>query len=226
MNKVLDYKILSEKVTGYNTHVLNEQFFQRLGQGISSLARTFRQDLQPGYTGQGGARSFELEKEIPEMQALQAGLKTVAQKEKTLKSMKIGDVDALDGAIDQYVTALIDLYQEFKDIVNNPEKRNALPNVMPQIEKVYKDARLLLRQLNTAIADASEKISAAVKGSALAKSLVSVPKPRTGVAYQGTGPVNAPRQDIPARARGKLTTGGPTALPLREGFSLRSILES
>jgi len=224
MNKALGYKILSEKVTGYNTHVLNEQFFQRLGQGIYSLARTFRQDLQPGYTKQGGARSFELEKEIPEMKALQVGLQTVAQKEKTLKNMKLGNIDALDGAIDQYVTALIDLYQEFKDVVNNPEKSKALPNVMPQIEKAFKDARLLMRQLNTAIADASEKINAAVKGSALAKSTVSVPKP-SGVAYQGTGPVNAPRGDIPARARGKLTTGGPTALPLRENRSLRSVID-
>lgn len=51
------------------------------------MGRTFRQDLQPGYAKQGGARSFELEAELPEMKALQAGLKTVSQKEKTLKGM-------------------------------------------------------------------------------------------------------------------------------------------
>lgn len=227
MNSINKYQILSEKVTGYNEQVLNEQFFKRLGQGISSLGRTFRQDLQPGYAKQGGARSFELEAELPEMKALQAGLKTVSQKEKTLKGMKIGDIDALDGAIDQYVTSLIDLYQEFKDIVNNPEKREQLPNIMPQVEKAFKDARNMLQQLNTAIADASQKISGAIKGSELAKRTLTVPKPRAGVPLQpGVSNVSAPRTDIPARARGKLTTGGPTPLPLRENnLSLKNVVK-
>ena len=85
MNSINKYQILSEKVTGYNEQVLNEQFFKRLGQGISSLGRTFRQDLQPGYAKQGGARSFELEAELPEMKALQAGLKPFLKKKKPLK---------------------------------------------------------------------------------------------------------------------------------------------
>lgn len=118
-------KLFETKVRNLN-HVLNEQFFQKLGQGFSSMAKTLGRAAIPGYQGYGGATSSQLEADIPEMKALSQGLKTVAEKEKALKNMKFGNIDALDGALDQYVTSLIDLYSEFKDIVNNKEKKSSI----------------------------------------------------------------------------------------------------
>jgi hypothetical protein len=100
--------------------------------------------------------------------------------------MNIGNIDALDGAIDQYVTSLIDLYGDFKDVVENREKQNALPqnalpDVLPKLQSAFKTARGMLQQLQIAISDASKKLTQAVEGSELARTTVSVPSPRTGI---------------------------------------------
>lgn len=205
-NKMLlearSYRILENKLTKYN-ELLNEQFFKKIGQGLSAMARSLGRENVPGYTGYGGATTQDLDKELPEMKALEVGLKNISAKENTLKSMKLSNIDALDGALDQYVTALIDVYSEFKDVVDNKEKSGALPEVMPKIEKTFKDARGMLRQLQQAVSDASNKVSQALKGSQLGASTVSVPKPKTSIPAAS----NAPRADMPARARGSLTRG-------------------
>jgi len=197
------YSLLEGKLSRYNNEVLNEQFFQNIKQGLSAMGSAVGRGLVPGYKGYGGATTSDVEKDIPEMKALENGLKTVAQKEKALKGMRIGDVDALDGALDQYVTSLVDLYGEFKDVVDNKEKRMALPGVFEKLQSTFKTARGTLRQLQQAVADANTKISQAIKGSELGQSTVSVPTPRTGIPAAS----NAPRADMPARARGGLTRG-------------------
>lgn len=197
------YHILEEKVIKYNK-VLNEQFFQKLGQGLAAMGKTLGRAAIPGYKGYGGAESYELEAELPEMKALAQGLKSVEAKKKDLTGVKLSDIDRVDSALDQYVTSLIDLYTEFKDIVNDREKAAVLPNVMPKLQTAFKDGREMLRQIQQAVTDASTKISQALKGSKLASSTISVPAPRTGIPSAS----NAPRADIPARARGSLTTGG------------------
>jgi len=204
LTESVKYSILEGKISRYNNEVLNEQFFQNVKQGLSAMGSALGRGLVPGYKGHSGAAAEDFEKDIPEMKALENGLKTVAQKEKALKGMRIGDVDALDGALDQYVTALVDLYGEFKDVVNNKEKRMALPGVFEKLQSTFKTARGTLRQLQQAVADANTKVSQALAGSELASSTVSVPKPKTGIPAAS----NAPRADMPARARGPLTTGG------------------
>lgn len=197
------YHILEEKIVKYNK-VLNEQFFQKLGQGLAAMGKTLGRAAIPGYKGYGGAESYELEAELPEMKALAQGLKTIESKKKELAGVKISNVDRVDSALDQYVSSLIDVYDEFKDIINNPEKAATLPNITQKIQVAFKSAREMLLQLQQAISDASTKISQALKGSKLASSTISVPAPRTGI----PGASNAPRADMPARARGSLTTGG------------------
>ena len=202
------YRILENKVAKYNT-VLNEGFFDKLTQGLSSFGKTLGRAAIPGYERFGGATSSELEEEIPEMKALTQGLKSVESKKKALSGVKLSDIDRVDGALDQYVTSLIDLYSEFKDVINNPEKAAALPKVLPRMSATFKDAREMLRQLQQAVTDASTKVSQAIKGSKLAASSITVPKPR-GVVYDAEeAPRARTRPGMAARARGPLTTGGP-----------------
>lgn len=204
LNEIKKYRILESKVAKYN-EVLNEGFFDKLTQGLSAMGKTLGRAAIPGYKGYGGAESYELEAELPEMKALAQGLKSVEAKKKDLAGVKLSDIDRVDSALDQYVTSLVDLYTEFKDIVNVPEKAAVLPNVMPMIQTAFKDGRDMLRQLQQAVTDASTKISQALKGSKLAASTVTVPAPRTGIPAAASGR----RTDMPARARGPLTTGGP-----------------
>lgn len=208
LTESVKYSILERKLSRYNNEVLNEQFFKKLGQGLSAMGSAVGRGLVPGYKGHGGATTSELEKDIPEMKALEAGLKNVKAKEDALKGMKIGNVDALDGALDQYVTALVDLYGEFKDVVDNKEKRMALPGVFEKLQSSFKTARSTLRQLQQAVADANTKVSQALKGSELEQTTVSASS-KKGVAYDAeAGPAAQRRGDIPDRARGPLTTGG------------------
>lgn len=197
------YRILENKVARYNK-ILNEGFFDKLSQGFSAMGKTLGRAAIPGYKGYGGAESYELEAELPEMKALAQGLKTVESKKKELAGVKLSDVDRVDSALDQYVTSLLDLYTEFKDVVDNSEKASTLPNVMPKLQTAFKDGREMLRQIQQAVTDASTKISQALKGSKLAASTVTVPAPRTGIPAADSGR----RTDMPARARGPLTTGG------------------
>ena len=203
LTESVKYSLLERKLSRYNNEVLNEQFFKKLGQGLSAMGSAVGRGLVPGYKGYSGADAEDFEKDIPEMKALEAGLKNVKARESDLKGMKIGDVDALDGALDQYVTALVDLYGEFKDVVDNKEKRMALPGVFEKLQSTFKTARGTLRQLQQAVADANTKVSQALKGSELGQTTVSNPSQRTGIPAAS----NAPRADMPARARGGLTRG-------------------
>ena len=181
LNEVVKIKLLEKKLARYNSEVLNEQFFKKLGQGLSAIGKSVARSAIPGYKGYGGASTEDIASEVPEMKALDNGLKAVEAKAKSLKGMNIGNIDALDGAIDQYVTSLIDLYGDFKDVVENTEKQNALPDVLPKLQSAFKTARGMLQQLQIAISDASKKLTQAVQGSELARTTVSVPSPRTGI---------------------------------------------
>ena len=180
LNEVVKIKLLEKKLARYNSEVLNEQFFKKLGQGLSAMGKSVARSAIPGYKGYGGASTEDIASEVPEMKALDNGLKAVEAKAKSLKGMNIGNIDALDGAIDQYVTSLIDLYGDFKDVVENREQ-NALPDVLPKLQSAFKTARGMLQQLQIAISDASKKLTQAVQGSELARTTVSVPSPRTGI---------------------------------------------
>ena len=181
LNEAVKVKLLEKKLARYNSEVLNEQFFKKLGQGLSAIGKSVARSAIPGYKGYGGASTEDIASEVPEMKALDNGLKAVEAKAKSLKGMNIGNIDALDGAIDQYVTSLIDLYGDFKDVVENTEKQNALPDVLPKLQSAFKTARGMLQQLQIAISDASKKLTQAVQGSELARTTVSVPSPRTGI---------------------------------------------
>jgi len=181
LNEAVKVKLLEKKLARYNSEVLNEQFFKKLGQGLSSIGKSVARSAIPGYKGYGGATAEDIDSEGPEMKALDNGLKAVEAKAKSLKGMNIGNIDALDGAIDQYVTSLVDLYGEFKDVVENEKKQNELPNVLPKLQSAFKTARGMLQQLQIAISDASKKLTQAVQGSELARTTVSVPSPRTGI---------------------------------------------
>jgi len=180
LNEAVKVKLLEKKLVRYNSEVLNEQFFKKLGQGLSAIGKSVARSAIPGYKGYGGASTEDIASEVPEMKALDNGLKAVEAKAKSLKGMNIGNIDALDGAIDQYVTSLIDLYGDFKDVVENREQ-NALPDVLPKLQSAFKTARGMLQQLQIAISDASKKLTQAVQGSELAITTVSVPSPRTGI---------------------------------------------
>ena len=181
LNEAVKVKLLEKKLARYNSEVLNEQFFKKLGQGLSAIGKSVARSAIPGYKGYGGASTEDIASEVPEMKALDNGLKAVEAKAKSLKGMNIGNIDALDGAIDQYVTSLIDLYGDFKDVVENGEKQNALPDVLPKLQSAFKTARGMLQQLQIAISDASKKLTQAVEGSELARTTVSVPSPKTGI---------------------------------------------
>jgi len=181
LNEVVKIKLLEKKLARYNSEVLNEQFFKKLGQGLSAMGKSVARSAIPGYKGYGGASTEDIASEVPEMKALDNGLKAVEAKAKSLKGMNIGNIDALDGAIDQYVTSLVDLYGDFKDVVENKEKQNALPDVLPKLQSAFKTARGMLQQLQIAISDASKKLTQAVQGSELARTTVSVPSPKTGI---------------------------------------------
>lgn len=197
------YRLLENKVAAYNK-LLNEGFFDKITQGLSSMGKTLGRAAIPGYQGYGGTTSRELDADIPEMKALAQGLKTVEKQKSDLGKVKLSDIDRVDAALDQYVTALVDLYTEFSDVINDPEKAAALPNVMPKMKAAFKDGKEMLRQLQVAVSDASTKISQAIKGSKLASATVTVPSPRMGIPAADSGR----RTDMPARARTPLTTGG------------------
>jgi hypothetical protein len=181
LNEVVKIKLLEKKLARYNSEVLNEQFFKKLGQGLSAMGKSVARSAIPGYKGYGGAETADIASEVPEMKALDNGLKAVEAKAKSLKGMNIGNIDALDGALDQYVTSLVDLYSDFKDIADDREKQNALPDVLPKLQSAFKTARGMLQQLQLAVADASKKLTQAVQGSELARTTVTVPSPRTGI---------------------------------------------
>jgi hypothetical protein len=185
LNEAVKVKLLEKKLARYNSEVLNEQFFKKLGQGLSAIGKSVARSAIPGYKGYGGASTEDIASEVPEMKALDNGLKAVEAKAKSLKGMNIGNIDALDGAIDQYVTSLIDLYGDFKDVVengeNDGEKQNALPDVLPKLQSAFKTARGMLQQLQIAISDASKKLTQAVKGSELAITTKSIPSRPTGI---------------------------------------------
>ena len=181
LNEVVKIKLLEKKLARYNSEVLNEQFFKKLGQGLSAMGKSVARSAIPGYKGYGGAETADIASEVPEMKALDNGLKAVEAKAKSLKGMNIGNIDALDGALDQYVTSLIDLYSDFKDIADDREKQNALPDVLPKLQSAFKTARGMLQQLQLAVADASKKLIQAVQGSELARTTVTVPSERTGI---------------------------------------------
>ena len=223
LHEAKKYRILENKVAKYN-EILNEGFFDKLSQGLSAMGKTLGRAAIPGYKGYGGATSRDLEAEIPEMKALEQGLKSVESKKKDLAGVKLSDIDRVDSALDQYVTSLVDLYTEFKDVVNDPEKASTLPNVMPKMQAVFKDGKEMLRQLQQAVSDASTKVSQALKGSKLANTTITVPKPRTGIPAADS----TRRTDMPARARGPLTTGGPLrgAGPTAGGLAGAGLRES
>ena len=181
LNEAVKVKLLEKKLARYNSEVLNEQFFKKLGQGLSAIGKSVARSAIPGYKGYGGASTEDIASEVPEMKALDNGLKAVEAKAKSLKGMNIGNIDALDGAIDQYVTSLIDLYGDFKDVVENREKQNALPDVLPKLQSAFKTARGMLQQLQIAISDASKKLTQAVQGSELAITTKSIPSRPTGI---------------------------------------------
>ena len=181
LNEVVKIKLLEKKLARYNSEVLNEQFFKKLGQGLSAMGKSVARSAIPGYKGYGGASTEDIASEVPEMKALDNGLKAVEAKAKSLKGMNIGNIDALDGAIDQYVTSLIDLYGDFKDVVEDREKQNALPDVLPKLQSAFKTARGMLQQLQIAISDASKKLTQAVRGSELAITTKSIPSRPTGI---------------------------------------------
>ena len=181
LNEAVKVKLLEKKLARYNSEVLNEQFFKKLGQGLSAIGKSVARSAIPGYKGYGGASTEDIASEVPEMKALDNGLKAVEAKAKSLKGMNIGNIDALDGAIDQYVTSLIDLYGDFKDVVEDREKQNALPDVLPKLQSAFKTARGMLQQLQIAISDASKKLTQAVKGSELAITTKSIPSRPTGI---------------------------------------------
>lgn len=208
LNEVVKIKLLEKKLARYNSEVLNEQFFKKLGQGLSAMGKSVARSAIPGYKGYGGASTEDIASEIPEMKALDNGLKAVEAKAKSLKGMNIGNIDALDGALDQYVTSLVDLYGDFKDVVENKEKQNALPDVLPKLQSAFITARGMLQQLQIAISDASKKLTQAVQGSELAKTTVSVPSERTGI----PAAAGAPRPESyggAAGARSARGVGGP-----------------
>lgn len=167
VRKSKELQLLETKITKYN-HVLEEQIFKKLGQAVGSMFG-------------GGATEKDLVKQVPEMKALEVGLKNVEAKKKALASMKVGSVDALDGGLDQYVTSLVDLYGEFGDYINDKDKQSVLPEIMEKVKATFKDARVFLQQLQSAVSDASSKVSKALKGSELAASTVTVPAPKTGI---------------------------------------------
>ena len=203
LNESKKYRILESKVAKYN-EILNEGFFDKLSQGLSAMGKTLGRAAIPGYKGYGGATSRDLEAEIPEMKALEQGLKSVESKKKDLAGVKLSDIDRVDSALDQYVTSLVDLYTEFKDVVNNPEQAAILPGVTPKMQAAFKDGKEMLRQLQQAVTDASTKVSQAIRGSKLANTTITVPEPRTGIPAADS----SRRTDMPVRARGPLTTGG------------------
>lgn len=227
LNESKKYRILESKVAKYN-EILNEGFFDKLSQGLSAMGKTLGRAAIPGYKGYGGATSRDLEAEIPEMKALEQGLKSVESKKKDLAGVKLSDIDRVDSALDQYVTSLVDLYTEFKDVVNNPEQAAILPGVTPKMQAAFKDGKEMLRQLQQAVTDASTKISQALKRSKLASSTITVPK-RRGVVYDAEeAPDARSRPGMAARARGPLTTGGPLrgAGPTAGGLAGAGLRES
>lgn len=223
LNESKKYRILESKVAKYN-EILNEGFFDKLSQGLSAMGKTLGRAAIPGYKGYGGATSRDLEAEIPEMKALEQGLKSVESKKKDLAGVKLSDIDRVDSALDQYVTSLVDLYIEFKDVVNNPEQAAVLPGVTPKMQAAFKDGRDMLRQLQQAVTDASTKISKALRSSRLAVSTLTFPDRRMGIPAVASGR----RTDMPARARGPLTTGGPLrgAGPTAGGLAGAGLRES
>ena len=214
--------LLAEKITAYQRHVLNEGFFDKvkqIGHGISAGAKALGQEYIPGYKGAGGASTQDLDAQLPEMKALQQSLKLVDNAKNKLLNIKLSDIDNLDVAMDSYVQTLIDLFTEFKDVSENPEKSAALPNVSTNITAAFKTGRELIDKLKRACTDSYNRLMQGIGGrdSTIAKGSFSLPPPRRGV--PGVANAKAPRQDMGASSAAVARSGqaatGNTAGALR-----------
>lgn len=192
-------RLLAEKINSYHTLVFNEGFFdkiKKMGQGIASGAKALGSELIPGMSNSsGGAGTQDLDAELPEMKALSLGVKKIEAAKNKLLGYKLADVNGLDAALDTYVQTLVDLYSEFKDITDNPEKSGTLPNATMQVVGVFKTAKQLIAGLMRAFDDANKRLGQAVpKDSPVSKQSFTLPPPRRGVpAVNGA---SAPRGDM------------------------------
>ncbi len=214
--------LLAEKITAYQRHVLNEGFFDKvkqIGQGISTGAKALGREYIPGFKGAGGASTGDLDAELPEMKALQQSLKLVDNAKSKLLNFKLSDLGGLDVALDSYVQTLIDLFAEFKDVSENPEKSSTLPNVSIKITAAFKEGRELIAGFKQALTDASSRLMKGIGGgdSTIAKGSFSLPPPRQRV--PGVDNAKAPRQDMGASSAAVSRSGqaatGNTAGALR-----------
>lgn len=189
--------------------VLSEKFFSKIGQGLSAMGKSLSRAFLDT-KGHGGATTADIAAEIPEMKALDKGLKAVNAAAKSAKSKKISDTDAVGVALMDYVKSLTDLYSEFKSIETDEKARRALPDVMPKIADAFKDAREFIGRIAIEAQNASEALYGALRGSEVLK----MSEPETGGAVALDADVKnagSRRGDISARARGKQTTGGALA---------------
>lgn len=193
--------LLAEKITAYQRHVLNEGFFDKvkqIGQGISTGAKALGREYVPGFKGAGGASTQDLDAELPEMKALQQSLTLVNNAKSKLLNFKLSDLDGLDVALDSYVQTLIDLFTEFKDVSENPEKSSALPEVSIKITDAFKEGRALIAGFKRALDDGRHRLMAGIGGrdSTVAKGSFALPAPRRGV--PGVDNAKASRGDMGA----------------------------
>lgn len=202
--------LLAEKITAYQRHVLNEGFFDKIkqiGQGISTGAKALGREYIPGFKGAGGASTQDLDAELPEMKALQQSLELVNNAKSKLLNFKLSDLGGLDVALDSYVQTLIDLFAEFKDVSENPEKSSTLPNVSIEITAAFKEGRELIAGFKQALTDASSRLMKGIGGgdSTIAKGSFSLPPPRRGV--PGVANAKAPRPDMGASSAAVARSG-------------------
>lgn len=189
--------------------VLSEKFFSKLGQGLSAMGKSLSRSFLDT-KGYGGATTADLAEEIPEMKALDKGLKAVNAAAKAAKSKKVSDTDAMGVSLMAYVKALTDLYGEFKSLETDEKAKRALPDVMPKLADAFKDAREFIGRIAIEAQNASEELYSALRGSEILK----LSEPETGGAVAldtDVKNVGARRGDMPARARGKQTSGGALA---------------
>ena len=200
----------SISTAGEVVDVLSEKFFSKIGQGLSAMGKSIARSAVPGYTGYGGATTADIAAEIPEMKALEKGLKAVSVAAKTAKSKKISDTDAVGVAMMDYVKSLTDLYSEFKNVETDEKAKRALPDVLPKLSAAFKDAREFIGRVTMEAQNASEELYKALRGSELLK----MSEPETGGAVAldtDVSSASAKRGDISGRARGKQTSGGALA---------------
>lgn len=220
MNKQ-QQKVLTEAVLLENYYKLNiisedsGKYAKLIEQGILNRLKTVAKQTVGSWPGfgveAGGESPEEVEMQHPEnaakMKAFQSDLKNVQAKEKALREKKIGNnVLDLDNAMYYYVDSLIDLYGKHKDIINDENKSEVFPDMFQKLKATFETARSILGSIQKAAGEAASKISQALKGSKLE---ISLPKTNIAKAPSSAGTaLNIPRGDMPARARGPLTTGG------------------